>query len=158
MDNGLRCSYSKNNFEITNNFLIFDNVKMIIMSKTNQEFMKQTMTGSIGGDEDYLYEQYLLQEKLNEEYWESVSVSNNEEEYIPTKEEENEVIVENNQQNESEMPDLKWEEYMHPDFPWSKRSLWINNPKAVQYWMKTKGGSQREFMKIINEEQNIKNY
>jgi hypothetical protein len=75
-----------------------------------------------------------------------------------SKEEDKEVIIENNQIEEEEIPDLKWEEYMHPDFPWSKRSLWINNPKAVQYWMKTKGGTQRELMKLINEEQNIKNY
>ena len=34
-----------------------------------EEFMKQQQTGSIGGDEDYLYEQYLMQEKMNEEYW-----------------------------------------------------------------------------------------
>lgn len=69
------------------------------MSKTNQEFMKQTMTGSIGGDEDYLYEQYLLQEKLNEEYWESVSVLNNEEQYIPTKEEEEQNFEQIKKQN-----------------------------------------------------------
>lgn len=69
------------------------------MSKTNQEFMKQIMTGSIGGDEDYLYEQYLLQEKLNEEYWESVSVLNNGEEYIPTKEEEEQNFEQIKKQN-----------------------------------------------------------
>jgi len=39
------------------------------MSKTNEEFMKQQLTGSIGGDEDYLYEQYLAAEQMNEEYW-----------------------------------------------------------------------------------------
>jgi len=39
------------------------------MSKTNNEFMKQQLTGSIGGDEDYLYEQYIAQEQMNEEYW-----------------------------------------------------------------------------------------
>ncbi len=45
------------------------------MSKTSEEFMKQQLTGSIGGgDEDYLYEQYLAQEKLNEEYWQWKSV------------------------------------------------------------------------------------
>jgi hypothetical protein len=44
------------------------------MSKTNEEFMKQQLTGSIGGDEDFLYEQYLAQEKLNEEYWQWKSV------------------------------------------------------------------------------------
>ena len=45
------------------------------MSKTKEEFMKQEFTGSLDniGDEDYLYEQYLLQEKLNEEYWEEQS-------------------------------------------------------------------------------------
>ena len=45
------------------------------MSKTKEEFMEQEFTGSIDniGDEDYLYEQYLLQEKLNEEYWEEQS-------------------------------------------------------------------------------------
>ena len=39
------------------------------MSKINEEFMKQQLTGSIGGDEDYLYEQYIAQEQMNEEYW-----------------------------------------------------------------------------------------
>lgn len=40
------------------------------MAKSNEAFMKQQLTGSIGGgDEDYLYEQYLAQEKMNEEYW-----------------------------------------------------------------------------------------
>lgn len=69
------------------------------MSKSNREYMKQTMTGSIGGDEDYLYEQYLLQEKLNEEYWESISVMNNEEYYIPTKEEEEQNFEQIKKQN-----------------------------------------------------------
>ena len=58
------------------------------MSKMKEEFIKQQLTGSIGGDEDYLYEQYLMQEKLNEEYWEYVSKTNNQPEYIPTPEEE----------------------------------------------------------------------
>ena len=34
-----------------------------------EQFMKQQLTGSIGGDEDYLYEQYIAQEQMNEEYW-----------------------------------------------------------------------------------------
>ena len=60
------------------------------MSKTKDEFMKQQFTGSLDerGDEDYLYEQYLLQEKMNEEYWEFISKTNNQPEYIPTPEEE----------------------------------------------------------------------
>ena len=39
------------------------------MSKINEEFMKQQLTGSIGGDEDFLYEQYIAQEQMNEQYW-----------------------------------------------------------------------------------------
>jgi len=60
------------------------------MSKTKEEFMKQQLTGSIQefGDEDYLYEQYLMQEKMNEEYWEYVSKNENQESYVPTPEEE----------------------------------------------------------------------
>ena len=57
-----------------------------------------------------------------------------------------------------ETPSLKWEEFMHPDFQWQKRNLWINNPKAVNYWLKSKGGSVRELSKIRNEEENIKTY
>jgi hypothetical protein len=62
------------------------------MSKTKDEFMKQQFTGSLDqmGDEDYLYEQYLMQEKMNEEYWEYVSISENQEQYTPTPEEEEE--------------------------------------------------------------------
>jgi hypothetical protein len=44
------------------------------MSKINNEFMKQQLTGSIGGDEDFLYEQYIAQEQMNEEYWQWKSV------------------------------------------------------------------------------------
>jgi hypothetical protein len=60
------------------------------MGKSKEEFMKQQLTGSLGetGDEDYLYEQYLLQEKMNEEYWEYVSKVNDNPDYMPTPEEE----------------------------------------------------------------------
>ena len=75
----------------------------------------------------------------------------------PTLEEEIPIIVENNQQEE-QMPDLKWEEFMHPDFPWAKKALWINNPKAVQYWINTKKGSVKELNRIKNEEENTKTY
>jgi hypothetical protein len=74
------------------------------------------------------------------------------------KEEEMPVIVENNPQEEGQLPTLKWEDYMHPDFPWSKKQLWINNPKAVQYWINTKKGSEKEYTKIINEQGNTKTY
>ena len=63
-----------------------------------------------------------------------------------------------NDEDVEETPSLKWEEFMHPDFQWQKRNLWINNPKAVNYWLKSKGGSFRELVKIKNEEENIKTY
>ena len=59
---------------------------------------------------------------------------------------------------EETLPDLKWEEYMHPEFPWNKRNLWINNPKAVNYWLSTKGGNVRELSRLRNEDENIKTY
>jgi hypothetical protein len=59
---------------------------------------------------------------------------------------------------EEKMPELKWEEYMHPDFPWNNKKMWINNPKAVNYWMSIKGGTPRDLQKIRNEEENIKTY
>ena len=60
------------------------------MSRMNELFMKRIQTGSLEerGDEDYFYEQYLLQEKLNEEYWEYVSKLENQPNYTPTPEEE----------------------------------------------------------------------
>ena len=88
------------------------------MSKINEQFMKQQLTGSIGGDEDYLYEQYLAAEKMNEEYWQWKSVQSHsifpdevqyddeyyKSTYIPTKEEEDEnyirtIINETNKRN-----------------------------------------------------------
>jgi cell division protein FtsL len=70
------------------------------------------------------------------------------------KEEETPIIVENNEPT----LDLKWEDYMHPDFPWAKKQLWINNPKAVQYWINTKRGTEKDYSKILNEEENTKTY
>jgi cell division protein FtsL len=71
-----------------------------------------------------------------------------------TLEEETSIIVENNEP----ILDLKWEDYMHPDFPWAKKQLWINNPKAVQYWINTKRGTEKDYSKILNEEENTKTY
>ena len=70
----------------------------------------------------------------------------------------NEDIVENSSNEESKIPNLKWEEYMHPEFPWDNRKMWINNPKAVNYWLNTKKGSVRELVQFRNEEENIKTY
>jgi len=73
--------------------------------------------------------------------------------------EENIEIIDNNEgKTEEELPDLKWEDYMHPEFPWQKRNLWINNPKAVQYWISSKGGSVKEYNRIKKDEENIKTY
>ena len=88
------------------------------MSKINEQFMKQQLTGSIGGDEDYLYEQYLAAEKMNEEYWQWKNVQSHsifpdevqyddeyyKSTYFPTKEEEDEnyirtIINETNKRN-----------------------------------------------------------
>ena len=59
---------------------------------------------------------------------------------------------------EETLPDLKWEEYMHPEFPWQNRKLWINNAKAVNYWLSTKGGNVRELSRLRSENENIKTY
>ena len=77
---------------------------------------------------------------------------------IPPLEEEISVNVENIQQEQEESPNLQWEEYMHPDFPWNKKNLWINNPKAVQYWINTKKGSVKELSQIRTELENTKTY
>ncbi len=76
----------------------------------------------------------------------------------PTLEMENKVIVEKNQQSEEVPLNLKWEDYMHPEFPWNNRKLWINNPKAVNYWLNTKGGTPKALAQFRNEEENIKTY
>jgi hypothetical protein len=73
-------------------------------------------------------------------------------------EEEIPIIVENNMQEEESIPNLKWEEFMHPDYPWNNKKLWINNPKAVQYWLNSKGGTVRELNRIKNDNENIKTY
>jgi cell division protein FtsB len=74
------------------------------------------------------------------------------------KEEQSPIIVENIPQEEEIQPNLKWEEYMHPDFPWNNRKLWINNPKAVNYWLSTKGGNVRDLSRFRSEEENVKTY
>jgi cell division protein FtsL len=80
----------------------------------------------------------------------------------------NEDIVENipqntevsgkNSQKEEPIPNLMWEEFMHPDYPWNNRKLWINNPKAVQYWLNSKKGTVRELNRMKNDIENIKTY
>jgi len=64
-----------------------------------------------------------------------------------------------NNENETDTSlNFKWEEYMHPEFPWNNRKLWINNSKAVNYWLNSKGGTAKSLAQIRNEEENIKTY
>jgi hypothetical protein len=67
-------------------------------------------------------------------------------------------VTSNNEFIEEEISNLQWEEFMHPEFPWQKRKLWINNPKAVRYWITSKKGTEKELSKLINEENNTKTY
>jgi hypothetical protein len=79
----------------------------------------------------------------------------------PTLEEEIPLNVENSQQTEESVQTtqpLNWEEFMHPEFPWNNKKMWINNPKAVQYWLNTKGGTPRDLARIKREEENVKTY
>jgi hypothetical protein len=93
-------------------------------------------------------------------------VNENEKNEINEKKEDEFIVVDDgvdvsdsNNENETDSPlNLKWEDYMHPDFPWNNKKLWINNSKAVQYWINTKNGSVRELNKLRNEEENIKTY
>ena len=73
-------------------------------------------------------------------------------------EEETEVLVENIPLKEESVPILNWEEFMHPEFNWGNKKLWINNPRAVNFWLNSKGGTARELNKIKNEEENVKTY
>jgi hypothetical protein len=73
-------------------------------------------------------------------------------------EKESEVLVENIPQEKEELQKLQWEDFMHPEFNWNNKKLWINNPKAVNYWLNSKGGTARELNKIKSEEENVKTY
>jgi hypothetical protein len=76
--------------------------------------------------------------------------------------EDSEIIVENNYEDDDSDLELKWESWMHPDFPWDDRQKWINNQKAVQYWLNNKNGSIRELNRIRLDEEsktdNVKTY
>jgi hypothetical protein len=39
------------------------------MGKMKELYLEQQQAASGSGDDDYLYEQYIAQEKMNEEYW-----------------------------------------------------------------------------------------
>ena len=38
--------------------------------------------------------------------------------------------------------------YQHPWFDWTKRERWINDRKAINYWINNRGGSQHQLEKI----------
>jgi len=41
--------------------------------------------------------------------------------------------------------------YMHPWFDWGKRERWINNRKAIDYWLNYRGGSRKALREIKSE-------
>ena len=68
-------------------------------------------------------------------------------------------VGDGNNENETDSSlNLKWEEYMHPDFPWNNKKLWINNSKAVNYWLSNRNGTVKDLARIRSEEENIKTY
>ena len=38
--------------------------------------------------------------------------------------------------------------YQHPWFDWTKRERWINDRKAINFWINNRGGSQHQLEKI----------
>ncbi len=117
---------------------------------------RESLVEMMRGDEELgLYEIYG---DKKEDLVKNISQNAEDDGKLSTLEEQNTDNVENPQQTTSEMPDLKWEEFMHPEFPWNNRSLWINNPKAVNYWLNTKKGNHRELAKLRSEEENVKTY
>jgi hypothetical protein len=111
------------------------------------------------------YKNYEVYGDKNEIIVENIVNETEKNEINETKEiepiESNDVVVDDTPTSENveeTLPDLKWEEYMHPEFPWNKRNLWINNPKAVNYWLSTKGGNVRELSRLRSEDENIKTY
>lgn len=41
--------------------------------------------------------------------------------------------------------------YMHPWFDWGKRERWINNRKAIEYWLNYRGGSRKALKEIKSD-------
>ena len=117
---------------------------------------KEILTEMMENDQKLgLYEVYG---DKKEDIVENISQNTEDSGKIATLEAEDEANDGNIQQNETESPNLQWEEYMHPDFPWNNKKMWINNPKAVNFWLNTKKGTARDLAKIRNEEENIKTY
>jgi hypothetical protein len=136
-----------------------ENVKLNESIRQNSELVEKTY--QVYGDDG----KNSTKEDENPVIVENI-VNETKKDEINTKNEETPIQSDNSLDNvasidepvSEELPNLKWEEYMHPDFPWNNRKLWINNPKAVNYWMSNRGGTPRDLAKIRNEEENIKTY
>jgi len=136
-----------------------ENVKLNESIRQNSELVEKTyqVYGDDGKNSTKKDENPVIVENI---------VNETKKDEINTKNEETPIQSDNSLDNvasidepvSEELPNLKWEEYMHPDFPWNNRKLWINNPKAVNYWMSNRGGTPRDLAKIRNEEENIKTY
>jgi cell division protein FtsB len=59
---------------------------------------------------------------------------------------------------DNELSGLNWEPYMHPNFPWHKAELWVNNGTAVDYWIKTQGGTHKQLNQIKKDLESTKTY
>jgi hypothetical protein len=119
----------------------------LVSPKTRKE--EENLTENVKLDESIRQDSELV-EKIYQVYGDSGK-------NLPI-EEKSEVLVEYIPQQTEELPKLQWEEFMHPEFNWSNKKLWINNPRAVNFWLNSKGGNVRELSKIKNEEENIKTY
>jgi len=128
-----------------------ENVKLNESIRQNSELVEKTyqVYGDDGKNSTKKDENPVIVENI---------VNETKKDEINTKNEETPIQSDNSLDNvtsnsgtiEEKMPELKWEEYMHPDFPWNNRKMWINNPKAVNYWMSNRGGTVRDLAKIRN--------
>jgi hypothetical protein len=126
------------------------------MIEDKKRKQKEALVEMMRGDEELgLYEVYG---DKKEDLVENIQQNTEDSGKILPIEEKTDGIVEVNSHDDTYTSDLKWEEFMHPDFPWAKKNLWINNPKAVQYWISSKNGNMKELYRIRNEEENIKKY
>jgi hypothetical protein len=136
-----------------------ENVKLNESIRKNSELVEKTY--QVYGDDG----KNSTKEDENQVIVENI-VNETEKDEINTKNEETSIQSDNSLDNvasidepvSEELPNLKWEEYMHPDFNWNNKKMWINNPKAVNYWMSIKGGTPRDLARMRREEENIKTY
>jgi hypothetical protein len=146
--------------------IVFDPLAVALIIAFNGLVIKRKQEDGIdviiddGGISDTIakYKDYELYGDKKEDIVENIFENEEDSGKNLPKEEENSVIVENIPTPEEPALNLKWEEFMHPDFPWNNTKLWINNSKAVQYWMSNKNGTVRELNRIKSQDDNIKIY